>query len=297
MKTWTILEVLNWTKAHFGERGFDNPRLDAEVLIAHALGLERVMLYARFDQPLGEEERDRIRTLVKRRSSGEPVAYLVGEKEFWSLPFEVTRDVLIPRPDSETTVELGVDALRGNEAPVIVDVGTGSGCLAIALAHQIPDARVYALEISAAAVAVATRNAERNGVADRVRVIESDLLSRLPDDIRADLVVANLPYIPSAQMATLMKDVRDFEPRLALDGGPDGLEPIRRLLAELGPRMAPGGLVALEADPGQMDAIAGLFAEAGFGKAGATQDLAGRKRVATARWVDGPVADRVGEAG
>lgn len=296
MKTWTILEVLNWTKSHFAARSFDNPRLDAEVLIAHALDLQRVMLYARFDQPLKEEERDRIRSLVKRRSAGEPVAYLVGEKEFWSLPFEVTRDVLIPRPDSETVVELGADLLRGKEAPVIADVGTGSGCLAVALAHQIPDARVYALEISAAAVAVATRNAERNGVADRVQVIESDLLAGLPADVRVDLLVANLPYVPSGRMETLMKDVRDFEPRLALDGGDDGLDPIRRLVQGLGARMAPGASVALEADPEQMPAIVALLTEAGFESAASTPDLAGRKRVATARWVDGAVTDRVGEA-
>jgi release factor glutamine methyltransferase len=283
MKTWTILEVLDWTKGHFEKKGSGSPRLDAEVLISHALSLPRVMLYAKFDQPLTEPERARIRELVERRAKGEPVAYLTGEKEFWSKPFSVTADVLIPRPDSELIVELGASLMKGRHAPVIVDVGTGSGCLAVALASEVAGARVFALDVSPAACAIALQNAERNAVS--IAVIESDLLANLPPEAQPiDLLVANLPYVPTAQIATLMNDVKSFEPRLALDGGLDGLDLYRRLIPELSARMAPDGAVLLEADPEQQPALQSLLAAAGFSEPTSTKDLAGNHRVTTARW-------------
>lgn len=290
MKTWTILEVLDWTKRHFEEKGIESPRLDAEVILAHALGIPRIMLYARFDQPLGDEERARVRELVARRVRREPVAYLVGEKEFWSLPFEVSKHVLIPRADSETLVTVALEAARRSAPKVIADVGTGSGCLAVALAKELPDARIFALDVSPDACAVAKRNVEHNGVLDRVTVLESDLLAALPG-VSLDLCVANLPYIASDRMADLMPDVRAFEPRGALDGGRDGLDLIRRLLAGLEGRMTAGGTLILEADPDQMTEIARLSTGAGFVDPTLHDDLTGRKRALSARAVDrrGPI--------
>ncbi len=296
MKTWKILEVLDWTKGHFESKGLDSPRLDAEVLIAYALSLPRVMLYAKFDQPLVDDELARIRELVARRARGEPVAYLVGEREFWSKTFAVSPEVLIPRPDSETLVELGRAAMKGRTAPIVVDVGTGSGCLAVALAGELPEARVYALELSPSACAIARQNVERNDV--RVSVVESDLLLRLPEEARPiDLLVANLPYVPSDRIASLMPDVRSFEPRLALDGGADGLDLYRRLIREAATSMAVDGTVLLEADPAQLPELARLLEQAGFSEPTSAKDLAGRERAMCATWVDRAALDRVTGAG
>lgn len=282
-KTWTILEVLEWTKGHFEQRGLSAPRLDAELLLAHVLGLKRVMLYARFDQPLVGDELARMRNLVARRARGEPVAHLLGRREFWSLDLEVSADTLVPRPDSETLVELALELAPA--AKVVVDVGTGSGALALALAKELPEAQVWALEISPAALEVATRNRDRLGFEGRVHVLQGDLLAALPAQTPpVELMVANLPYIPSGDIAGLMPDVRDFEPRLALDGGPDGLGPIRRLVAAAGPRLAPGAPLLLEAGPEQVPGLPALLEGAGFVQVGFREDPAGHARVAFGRW-------------
>ena len=281
---WTILEVLDWTRAHFQNKGLESPRLDAEVLIAHVLNLSRIMLYARFDQPLASTELVRIRELVARRARHEPIAYLIGRREFFSLEMEVNRDVLVPRPDTELLVEVTLKALQSQATPNVVDVGSGSGCIAIAVAANHPGARVFGLELSPAALVVAMRNAESRGVSDRVQFEESDLLAKLPPAAQpADAVVANLPYIPSHELQDLMADVRDHEPRLALDGGPDGLALIRRLIQTVPSVLRSSGFVALEAAPSQIPLVAELLDAAGMTDVQSHTDLGGHLRVATAR--------------
>lgn len=281
-EVWTILKVLDWTREWFQKKGISSARLDAEVLLAHALGVPRVMLYARFDQPLKAEELDRVRGLVQRRARGEPVAHLVGEKEFWSLPFFVTKDVLIPRPDTEVLVEVALELVRGVAEPRILDVGTGSGAIAIALARELSAAHVVAADRSPAAVGVAQRNVERHQVQDRVTVVEGDLLEEIQGTF--DLVVANLPYIRTGEMAGLMAEVRDFEPRDALDGGADGLDPIRRLIAAA-PRVLPaGGWIALEAGHDQVQEVAGILEREAYAEIGTRRDYAGHPRVAWGRF-------------
>lgn len=278
---WSILEILEWTRGHFDSKGLPGARLDAEVLLAHVLGLKRVMLYAKFDQPLEGTELDQMRNLVARRARGEPVAYLIGRREFWSLDLEVSPDTLVPRPDTETLVEVALDHQR--EAKVVVDVGTGSGAVAMALATELKGAHVYATELSEPARLMAQKNCDRLGLSERVTILQGDLLQPLPE-VQVDLLVANLPYIPSADIKTLMADVRDFEPHLALDGGPDGLDLIRRLLGQAGPRLAPGALIALEAGADQVPGLPALLDAAGFTQTAFKKDTAGLPRVAYGRW-------------
>lgn len=277
---WTILRVLNSSRELFEKRGVDSPRLDAEVLMASALSVERVMLYARYDQPLLPAELEQIRGLVKRRANGEPVAYILGEREFYSLPLEVTNHVLIPRPDTETLVEVALERLAAHKDPRILDVGTGSGAIALALKKERADALVTASDVSPEALGVARKNAARLGL--ELRLVESDLLERI--DGPYELVAANLPYIPSGQLPSLMREVRNHEPALALDGGPDGLVLIRRLIADLPRVMAPGGVVALEAGHDQLEAVAALLTAAGFAEVRVKKDYRGQPRVASALW-------------
>jgi release factor glutamine methyltransferase len=286
---WTTLEVLNWTSQRFGEAGMESARLEAQVLLAHALGCTRVQLYTGFDKPLGEEELARIRGLIKRRLGGEPMAYLIGEQEFWSLPFWVDPAVLVPRHDTETVVQLVLDAIdsRGageRAAPRrVVDLCTGSGILAVTLARELPGARVIATDVSPEAAAVARRNAERHAVTDRVEVRVGDLLAPLAGEAPFDVVVSNPPYVATGDLAGLSAEVKR-EPRLALDGGPDGLDLVRRLVAGLPPLVAAGGLIAIEHGFDQGDAARAIVDASGaFLPAATRADLAGRPRVTWAR--------------
>lgn len=273
---WTVLDVIRWTAARFAERGIASPRLDAELIVAHVLSLPRVQLYVQFDRPLSATELPDIRALIKRRQAGESVAYLVGKKEFWGLEFAVDARVLVPRPDTETLVEEARVRLEGVEAPRIADIGTGSGALAVTLAKLRPDATVFASDISAAALEIARGNAERLGVT--VTFLEGDLAAPLAAHAPFSLIVANLPYIPSADLAALPPEVR-VEPVLALDGGADGLDLVRRLVDAAPALLAPGGALALEIGAGQAAATAALLVAAGFVDARTRQDLAGIDRV------------------
>ncbi len=277
--TWTILSVLDWTRAHFESKKLSSPRLDAELIMGHALSLERVMLYAHFDRPLGQEELTAIRGLVARRARGEPMAHLVGKKEIWSLTFEVTPDVLIPRPDTETLIELCVTKMKTRETPVIADVGTGTGCIAIALAKELPAAKVTAIDISPKALAIAEKNRERHAMNERVSLVESDLLASIPENADFDLIAANLPYIAREEIPKLMRDVKDFEPHLALDGGPDGLDLVRRLVLEARTRLREGGVLALEIGYDQRERTEAILAEAGYREIEAHQDPGEHDRV------------------
>jgi release factor glutamine methyltransferase len=256
---WTSSAVLEWTIKRFTEASIDGARLEAQVLLAHALGCTRMQLYTNFDRPLDEPELARARGLIKRRLAGEPLAYLVGTQEFWSLPFVVDPSVLIPRHDTETVVQVVLDHVDRKAPHRILDVCTGSGILAVTLAHELPAATVVAIDLSPPACAIAARNAELNHVADRVTVLTGDLLAPLAATDTFDIVVSNPPYIPSATISGLDREVQ-HEPRLALDGGADGLDLVRRLLAGLGPHLAPAFLVALEHGFDQHDAVAALLA-------------------------------------
>ena len=270
-----MLDVLRWTTARFERHGLASARLDAELLAAHAFGMSRIELYAHFDRPLAAAELATYRDLVSRRLAGEPVAYLLGHKEFWSLDLLVDPRVLIPRPDSETLVEEALDRLAGSGAGLrIADVGTGSGALALALAKERPEAQVFATDISPDALAVARANAERLRLA--VSFLQGDLNQPLGG--RFDLIVANLPYIPSADIDGLAADVLR-EPRLALDGGADGLALVRRLVAGAPDLLQPGGCLALEVGAGQASGVEELLREAGLGGVRSRRDLAGIERV------------------
>ena len=287
-KIWTLGAVAKWATDDFRLRGLPSPRLDAEILVAYALGITRMQVLVDATRPLAPEELARLRELVKRRRSHEPIAYLRGEREFYGLNFRVDRRVLVPRPDTETLVHAALSrtarvALGGR----ILDLCTGSGCVAITLARQRPTADVYATDLSADALAVARGNAQRLG-AYNVAFLEGDLfqplsVARLPfSPTRFELVVANPPYIPTAECMDLMADVRDFEPRMALDGGPDGLAFYRRIIEEAPAFLARSGVLALEVGHGQADPVAELLRARGFGSIEKSLDLARIERVVSA---------------
>lgn len=277
---WTVLSVLQWTEKRFAERGLGTPRLDAQLLLADVLKKDRVYLYTHFDQPLAPDELAKYRGLIQRRLAGEPVAYLVGKKEFRSLELAVDARVLVPRPDTEATVDAALAHLPEGTARV-VDVGTGSGAIALAIKKERPDVEVWAVDRSPDAAAVARGNAERLGLA--VEVLEGDLLAPVAAHAPFAVIVSNPPYIPSGDIAALQPEVRK-EPLPALDGGPDGLALIRRLITDAPPLLAPDGALILEVGAGQSSTVAALFATDGrYAPATITKDLAGIERVVSAR--------------
>ncbi len=252
----------------------DTPRLEAEVLLAHVTRLARTTLLAHPEQPLSAEEQAHYGDLLARRAAGIPLPYLTGRVEFFGLEFVVTPDVLIPRPETEMLVERALE--RGPRT--VVDVGTGSGCVAVALAVRLPRARIYATDLSRAALRVAVENARRQGVADRIHFLQADLASPLRGPV--DLVVSNPPYVAEEEWASLPESVREHEPRLALDGGPGGLRVIRRLLADAARLLRPGGVLLVEIGAGQ-GTDATVLARAAFPQARIRihPDMAGRDRI------------------
>jgi release factor glutamine methyltransferase len=285
---WTVGRLLEWTTDYLKQRGSESPRLEAEVLLAHARNCQRIELYTSFGEPAGEELRTRFRDLVRRRGDGVPVAYLVGHREFYSLDFRVTPDVLIPRPETELVV-LGVldhiKARTAGDAPITVaDVGTGSGVIAIAVARHAPKVRVTATDISPAALAVARDNAARLGVADRIDFVHCDLLSAVPEEKEFDFIAGNLPYVSDAELAALPRDVKAYEPERALAGGPAGTSVIERLIPQAAERLAPGGSILLEISPMLQQRVEMLLAADGRLKVDKTfKDSAGLTRVVQAR--------------
>lgn len=258
-ETWTILKVLTWTKGYLAEKGVENARLEAEWLLAAALGLDRVGLYVNFDKPLGEAELAACRGLVARRAKREPLQYILGSQEFCGLEFAVAPGVLIPRHDTETLV---AEALRrAPAARTVLDIGVGSGCIAVTLAKSLPDSVVSGVDTSPEALALTWRNAEQHGV--RLTLVEGSLFEPFPGE-RFDLIVSNPPYIPTADLETLQPEVREWEPRAALDGGPDGLDCYRRLIPAAPNHLKPGGWLLVEVGIGQAEAVQELFARAGF---------------------------------
>jgi release factor glutamine methyltransferase len=278
----TVLDVVRLSTTYLSEHGSDSARLDSELLVAHALGIERLGVYLQYDRPLADHELDTIRTLLRRRGRGEPIAHLTGRREFYGRSFRVTPAVLIPRPETETLVERALKVARelGGELR-IADLGTGSGCLACTLAAELPGATVIASDLSAAALAVAAENAEALGVAGRVLFVEGGWAEGLVAGL--DLMVSNPPYVTSAEMAELPRDVT-FEPRLALDGGAEGLDAYRDLLPAVAERAAGVRWMGLEVDSRRADAVAelarGIWPEAAIVT---VEDLTHRPRVVEIR--------------
>ncbi len=242
--SWRIKDLLQWTTRYFSEKAIIEPRLEAEVLLAHVLGKCRVYLYANYQAPVNQNERKKFREYIKRRINGEPAAYITGDKEFMSLEFKVSPAVLIPRPETELLVEKALDLAGQKNTKRICDVGTGSGAIAISLAVYLPEAEIYAVDLSTAALAVARENAQRHGI--NVEFFEGDLMLPLMDQKPFDIIVANLPYIPEDEYRQLDPGIRDYEPKLALAVKGDGLDKYRTLIPQSYRMLKPGGYLLLE---------------------------------------------------
>jgi release factor glutamine methyltransferase len=260
-ETLPLLEVLRGTERYLADRGVENPRLNAEHLLAHALGLKRMELYLQFDRPLTETERAPLRDLVKRRGTREPLQHVLGTAEFHGRTFACDKRALVPRPETEQLVELAVELAKAQTAPTLLDIGTGSGVIALTLALEIPSATIHATDLSPDALALTAENAARHALTDRVTFHQADLLP--PGDTKFDLIIAILPYIPADEIAALSPEVR-HDPHTALDGGPDGLDLNRRLIETAPDRLAPGGALLLEIGLGQADAVNTLLSARKF---------------------------------
>lgn len=256
----TVLEAIQKSTEFLTKKGVDSPRLQTELLLSHLLKMPRMKLYLNFERTLNSTEVDQLRELVRRRSQREPLQHITGSTSFCGYEIRVNRDVLVPRPETELLAECAWEFLAARPAPVsALDFGTGSGCLAIALAAKFPAAQVVALDISEAALAAARANAAQNQVAERIQFLCGDGFAALPAGTTFDLIVSNPPYIPTAEIATLQPEVRDFDPHGALDGGADGLDFYRRLAREAREFLRPGGKIMLEFGDGQAPDIRALF--------------------------------------
>jgi release factor glutamine methyltransferase len=315
-KTWTVLEIIDWSRNYLAQKGFENARLETELLLGHALSLPRIELYLNFERRMSESELARYKALLKRRLAGEPVQYVTGTAAFMFSDFEVNPSVLIPRPETEALTEFALrmigertegagrreagghatrqpgpepaplDEGRVSESPVTVaDIGTGSGVIAVTVALKRPTAAVYATDSSSAALGVARRNADRAGVADRITFLEGPLFQPLREAGlagRLSMIVSNPPYVPTGDIDGLEPEVRDFEPRDALDGGPDGLDYLRKIAHDGPAFLSPGGVMLLEVGDGQAAAVRGLLGEA-LTDVRILRDYAGRDRIVTGR--------------
>lgn len=250
---WTVQRILAWTTEHLQKHGSESPRLESEILLAHARKCQRIHLYAHFNDVVDEETRAQMRQLVKRRVNREPVAYLVGHREFFSLDFFVEPGVFIPRPETETLVIKTLEKLSSVSSPRVLELCTGSGCIPVTLAVRRPDLQVVTVEQNEIPFRVAQKNAERHQVQQRVQLIRGDLFSALPESVESfDAVVSNPPYVCRREIAELEADVRDHEPHAALDGGQDGLDFVRQILSKSPRYLKSGGWCLLEMDPSQI---------------------------------------------
>lgn len=278
---WTIGRILKWTERYFKQKNIESPRLDAEVLLSHILGRERIYLYVHFDEPLEPTELARYREAIKQRVQRVPVAYIIGEKEFMGLTFRVTADTLVPRPDTEILVQAAVERLRAHgEAPRFADIGTGSGAICLSVLHFLPKAQADTVDISPAARAVAEENAAALEVADRITFHTGDLLAPLAGQCY-DAILSNPPYIPDGDIAALAPEVRLKEPHTALAGGKDGLDFYRRLTADAPALLKDSGFLAVEVGIHQAAPVAALAAPS-FSRTEILKDYAGIERVVIA---------------
>ncbi len=277
-ETWTVRKVLGWTSQHFEKSSVDAPRLTAELLLAHSLKLDRIKLYTDLDRPLTKDELAGYRGLIQRRIAGEPTQYLTGLKDFYGRKFQVDARVLIPRPETELLVE----AIVRLKPARVLDLCTGSGCIAVTIALELPEASVWATDVSGGACAVAKANAESLGAGSRVTVLEGDLFQAVPEGPKFDVIVSNPPYVKAGELATLQREVQR-EPKLALDGGADGLDFVRRIADGAKAYLKVGGSLALEIGDGQGDAVKDILTRAGYHEVRIEKDLARLDRLAFAR--------------
>jgi len=282
---WTILKLLQWTFSYFNSHKIEGARASAEILLANALGLKRIDLYLRYDQPLGREELATFKTLIKRRVKMEPVAYIIGNKEFWSLDLDVTKDVLIPRPDTECLVEQALAYLPGKDSNAlwnILELGTGSGAIILSMATQQPQHRYFASDLSEKALRVAKVNAEKNHLSEAILFFAGDWLYPIKNNIRNfDMIVSNPPYIPTHVIAGLEPEIVFYEPRIALDGGKDGLDSLRVIINQAPSFLKPAGYLILEIGYDQKQKISKIVNHCGkYESVNIVKDYGGHDRVA-----------------
>lgn len=278
----TILEVIKRSTEFLAKKGVESPRLQVELLLAHLLKMPRMNLYLNFERTLNETELETLRALVKRRGNREPLQHLTGSTSFCGFEISVSRDVLVPRPETELLAERGwtfLQSLGAGQPPIALDFGTGSGCLAICLALKCPAAAIHAVDISPAALSVARANAGRHQVTPRITFHEGDGFGALPAGLAFDLIISNPPYIPRAEIETLDPEVRDHDPRSALDGGADGLDFYRRLAKESHARLNPGGKLMMEFGDGQTFALQEIFQRHNWVVDAVEMDYSGRERI------------------
>jgi release factor glutamine methyltransferase len=281
---WTIKGVLEWTADYFKTKGIPSGRLDAEVLLAHCLAVNRLHLYLNMDRPLAPDERARFRTLIRRRAAREPVALITGTKEFWSLQLHVTPGILVPRPDTEILVEAVLREIDGNTSPVVLEIGTGSGAIALSVARERPAAFVVASDVDLLAVSTARSNALGTETSGSVRFVACNLFSAIQKAPLFDVICSNPPYIRTDDIPTLEPEIVRFEPMRALDGGPDGLDVIRELAGHAGDVLKPGGMLLVEIGDSQEQAVREIFSFlGGLRDIEVLRDLAGKPRVVKGR--------------
>lgn len=281
---WTVLKILEWTTGFFGEKEIDSPRVDAEILLADVLGMERIELYANYNRPLVDEERKAYRALVKRRAAREPAAYILEKKPFWEFDLRVTPEVLIPRPETETLIRTALERIDDDSEQRLVDVGTGSGAVALSIAWERSELRIAATDVDADALDIARENAENLGFGDRIEFFEGDLLEGLSADFRpVDIVVSNPPYVTEDEYDQLQPEIREYEPRGALVAGEDGLDVIRRLIPAASDVLSEGGWLLFEIGHLQGDACRELLEDEGYDDVDIVEDYGGRDRVAMGR--------------
>ena len=281
----TVLEAIQKSAEFLGKKGVESPRLQVELLLAHLLKLPRMKLYLNFERVLTPAETDALRELVKRRGQREPLQHIVGSTSFCGHEIAVSRHALVPRPETELLAEAGWDFLvtRHSSLVTALDFGTGTGCIAIALAAKCPNAKITATDISTEALALAKENAVRNNVAERIEFPQGDGFAALSKGARFDLIISNPPYIPSAEIVTLQPEVRDFDPRAALNGGADGLDFYRKLAAEAKPFLKPDGKIMLEFGDGQAEAVKNIFEAQKWIVEAVKEDYSQRARILIAK--------------
>jgi len=285
MNEWTIQKLLTWVTEYLTQKGVDAPRLSAELLLSHVLGLRRIELYTQYNKVVGQEQLTQLHGLVKRAGEREPVAYLVGRTEFYSIEFEVTPDCLIPRPETELLVQRSIEFLRKRTGPQsICDLCTGCGVIAVAIAKNVPDAKVIATDISEAALTIAAKNVEKHKLADRVELRHGDLFEPLVPQLDLfDLIVCNPPYVTAEDYEALDKNVKDYEPRIALYAGQDGLDVYRKIVEKADQFLKPDGVLLLEIGYQQGPAVRDLLEQTSvFAQIRIDKDLQSHDRVVTA---------------
>ena len=288
MQAWTVQKLLNWVTEYLTDKAVDTPRLSAELLLSHVMGMTRIELYTQFDKPVAKPQLDALHDLVKRAGRHEPAAYLTGRTEFYSLELNVTADCMIPRPETEMLVQRAIEFLRTRMGiQFVCDLCTGSGCIAVAIAGNFSNARLIATDVSAAALAVAARNVEKHQLHERVELLQGDLfepLVRELDVTKFDLIVCNPPYVSSAEYETLSKNVRHYEPKSALLAGPEGLDIYHRLIDKVDQFLKQGAALMLEIGYAQSPAVRDLLEKTGaFAEIKIEKDVHDNDRVVTAR--------------